>query len=80
MGMFTKLNPPADAGAMQDAFADLAPESAVRVDAREKRDWFSEFPEEKPAAPARPLRATPAAAPRKSSFFALSESLKDEKV
>ena len=80
MRPFTKLNPPTGPAATQDAFADLAPESAVKVDARENRDWFSEFPEEKPAgaAPAQPLRTTPAAQ-RKSSFFTIND-FPDEKA
>jgi len=77
MRPFTRLNPPTDPAATEDAFAEFAPEPAKPVDAEEKRDWFSEFPDERSAKPLeRP--ASPAPSKRPSSFFSLSENLKDE--
>ena len=62
--------PPNDPAGPQDAYADLAPDPVDKaMDATEKHDWFSEFPDE-----ARTPRK-----PRPTTWKTLTESLKDEK-
>ena len=80
MRPFTKLNPPTDPAATEDAFTEFAPEPAAPVDVQEERDWFAEFPEEQPAktVPSRPAIATRST--RSTTWLSLSESLKDEKA
>ena len=78
MRPFTRLNPPTDPAATEDAFAEFASEPAKPVQADEKQDWLSEFPDEKPAKPGeRPASPTPPKRP--TNWLSLSESLKDEK-
>lgn len=72
MRRFTQRNPPAEAAALEDAFAEFAPEPAVTVRTEEERDWFAEFPEEDPATT---VATRPARAP---SWRSLSVTLKDE--
>ena len=83
MRSFTRLNPPIDQAANEDAFAEFAPEPAKPVDATEERDWFSEFPEEgapQQASKSVPLQTSqPAKKQRPTNWLTLSESLKDEK-
>ena len=78
MRPFTKLNPPTDPAATEDAFAEFAPEPAKPVDAEEKRDWFSEFHDER-SSKALERPAAPSRSKRPSSFFSLSESLESLK-
>ena len=73
MGPFTKIIPPTDPAANQDAFEEFAPEPGTKTDTRDDQDWFNEFPDEQPAP-----RRTRASSPRSSSWFQLSESLKDD--
>jgi hypothetical protein len=79
MRPFTRLNPPTDPAATEDAFAEFAPEPAKPVDAEDKQDWFAEFPDER-SSKALERPASPSRSKRPSSFFSLSESLKDEKA
>ncbi len=77
MGTLTRLIPPTDPAATEDAFAEFAPEPASTIEAAEERDWFAEFPEEG-GVNAAPRQAP--GKPRPTAWLMLSESLKTEKA